>query len=59
MFGTIIMDSYVADEAKTIANNLDIICSPMNNMGWASVIRRLSQILQITCGFFWRVSASK
>lgn len=36
MFGTIIMDSYVADEAKTIANNLDIICSPMNNMGWAS-----------------------
>lgn len=36
MFGTIIMDSYIADEAELMAKNLDEICSPMDTLGWAS-----------------------
>lgn len=36
MFGTIIMDSYIADEAEIMANNIDEICSPMDSLGWAS-----------------------
>lgn len=36
MFGTIIMDSYKADEAELMANNIDEICSPMDSLGWAS-----------------------
>ena len=28
MFGTIIMDSYKADEAELMAKNIDEICSP-------------------------------
>lgn len=36
MFGTIIMDSYVADEAERMAKNIDEICSPMDTLGWAS-----------------------
>ena len=30
MFGTIIMDSYKADEAELMAKNIDEICSPMD-----------------------------
>ncbi len=36
MFGTIIMDSYKADEAEAMANYIDEICSPLDNLGWAS-----------------------
>lgn len=36
MFGTIIMDSYRADEAELMANNIDEICSPLDTIGWAS-----------------------
>lgn len=36
MFGTIIMDSYIANEAEMMAMNLDEICSPMDTFGWAS-----------------------
>ena len=36
MFGTIIMDSYKADEAELMAKNIDEICSPMDSLGWAS-----------------------
>ena len=36
MFGTIIMDSYKADEAESMSQNIDEICSPMDTVGWAS-----------------------
>ena len=36
MFGTIIMDSYKADEAELMANNIDEICSPLDTIGWDS-----------------------
>lgn len=36
MFGTIIMDSYKADEAELMARNIDEICSPLDTVGWAS-----------------------
>ena len=36
MFGTIIMDSYKADEKELVATNIDEICSPMDSLGWAS-----------------------
>ena len=36
VFGTIIMDSYKADEAESMSQNIDEICSPMDTVGWAS-----------------------
>jgi hypothetical protein len=36
MFGTFIVDSYIKDEAKGIADSLDEICSPKDLTGWAS-----------------------
>lgn len=36
MFGTIIMDSYKANEKELMANNIDEICSPMDSFGWDS-----------------------
>lgn len=36
MFGTIIMDAYKADEASNMADYIDEICSPMDNLYWAS-----------------------
>jgi hypothetical protein len=36
MFGTIIMDAYMADESEKMASLIEEICSPMDSLGWAS-----------------------
>lgn len=36
MFGTIIMDAYMADESEQMASFIEEIYSPMDSLGWAS-----------------------
>ena len=36
MFGTIILDAYMADESEKMASLIEEICSPMDSLGWAS-----------------------